>query len=125
MALNLEDRYALMDSAHGKGGFGKIEIHKDKVLDRTVAIKNLLWLEDEDSKMRFRKEAKILASMSHPNIPAIYDVNFSDEEMVIIFEYIEGDNLRKILMNEITSMEDARRWFIQIGSALEYSPMAL
>ena len=59
--------------------------------------------------------------MSHPNVPAIYDVEFLPGEMSIYFEYIDGDKLRKIVSGgAIPAVDHARRWFTQIASALSH-----
>lgn len=70
---------------------------------------------------RFRREARVLASLSHPNIPAIYDVDFSPGKFSIVFQYIEGQNLRKIIDQGPVQIGTARVWFHQIASALEHA----
>jgi serine/threonine protein kinase len=60
--------------------------------------------------------------MSHTNVPAIYDVKFSDESMRLYFEYVEGDTLRQIISGgAYPSMDEATRWFIQVASALDHA----
>ena len=114
-------RYEVIDEAHGEGAFGKIQKRRDKVLERFVAVKNLKLLQDPDAQARFIKEAKTLARMSHPNVPAIYDVEFLEKEMRIYFEFIDGENLRTLVTGEnIPTVEHARRWFSQIASALSH-----
>lgn len=114
-------RYEVIDEAHGEGAFGKIQKRRDKILERLVAVKTLKLLDDAEAKARFEKEAKTLAKMSHPNVPAIYDVEFLDKEMRIYFEYIDGQNLRNLIKGQtVATVEQARRWFTQIGSALSH-----
>jgi hypothetical protein len=93
-----------------------------------VAIKTLdpLFRSDigPDDVERFRREAKTLAQLSHPNIPAIYDVEFSPntEEFRIIFEWIEGRTLREHLQGRgVLSLEEARRYFGNICAALSHA----
>jgi serine/threonine protein kinase len=120
--MKMEERYQIIDESHGEGGFGEIAKFKDNILDRTVAIKTLHYSGDDKAKERFRREAKTLARMSHPNIPAIYDVKFSEDDMSIHFEFIEGRTLREIIQERpIPSTEDVREWFIQVGSALDHA----
>jgi serine/threonine protein kinase len=120
--MDTNERYELVDESHGEGGFGKISKYHDRALDRLVAIKRLRYPGDEKAQERFRREAKTLARISHPNIPAIYDVHFSDEGMSIYFEFIEGRSLRTLIQEHyIPSIEDVRTWFIQVGSALEHA----
>lgn len=118
-------RYELLDDSHGKGGFGQVSKRKDKILERLVAVKELRLLDDESAKERFRLEAKTLARLSHPNIPAIYDVDFGPDRMLIYFEFIEGKSLSKLIKESpLPSMERARRWFGQVALALDHAHKA-
>ncbi len=65
---------------------------RDNVLERDIAVKVLDPLATElpePDQERFRREARILAKLSHPNIPAIYDVDFRPGKFLIIFQFIE------------------------------------
>jgi serine/threonine protein kinase len=120
--MDTEERYEILDKAHGKGGFGEISKQRDRFLDRLVAVKRLHMFADDESKQRFIHEAKTLARMSHPNVPAIYDVKFKEDEMMIYFEFIEGKNLRQILdSGTIPSIQQAVPWFSQVALALDHS----
>jgi len=120
--MNEENRFEILERTHGEGGFAKISKGRDKVLDRYVAIKTLKMIDEEDLKERFKREAKALAKMSHPNIPAIYDVIFKEDRMQIFFEFIEGIPLRKIIQdNSFPSMEEAKIWFSQIAGCLDHA----
>lgn len=118
----MNDRYETIDEAHGEGGFGRVSKYRDRVLDRVVAVKQLRMLNDAEAKERFRREAKTLAKMRHPNVPAIYDVEFAETQMLIYFAFVEGRPLRD-LVNAVTipSMDRARRWFTQVAAALEHA----
>ena len=71
---------------------------------------------------RFRREARILARLSHPNIPAIYDVDFSPGKFLIVFQFIEGRTLKQLLEQDgPCQLTDARKWFHQISSALDHA----
>src|SRR5437764_15206749 len=88
-----QERFSFDTSIHGQGGFAKVHKGRDNELDRDVAVKVLSPLVTafpEADQERFRREAKILAKLSHPNIPAIYDVNFSKDTFLIIFQFVEG-----------------------------------
>src|ERR1700730_3292638 len=95
--MALEDRYEVIDESHGEGGFAKVSKHRDKALERLVAVKQLRLLANPEARERFKREAKTLARMSHPNIPAIYDVQFNENEMYIFFEFIKGQPLRELI----------------------------
>lgn len=117
----MSERYETIQEAHGEGGFGKISKYRDRELDRLVAVKELRLL-DDDSRERFRREAKTLAKLNHPNIPAIYDVEFGPEKMRIFFAFIDGKPLRDLItVPLIPTMDRARRWFTQMAAALEHS----
>jgi len=125
---NANERYEVIEPDAGIGGFGRIDKARDSILERNVAIKTLdpiFKLEpSEVDKERFRREARILANLSHPNIPAIYDVIFNEDSGVfkIIFELIEGTNLSKYLQDRGTlSLDQIRKWFANICSALEHA----
>ena len=120
--MNDTSRYEIIDKSHGEGGFGKIQVRRDKILERFVAVKQLILYENEEARERFKREAKTLAKMSHPNISAIYDVDFLEQEMWIYFEYIEGKNLKDVINDQtLPSIEQARSWFTHIGSALGHA----
>lgn len=125
-----EHRYQFDTKLHGLGGFGKIIKGFDNALQRDIAVKVLAddagVLQHVD-KERFRREARILAQLSHPHIPAIYDVTFDDDAsgFFIIFQFVEGVNLRQILADEgRCQLSDVRVWFRQLASAIEYSHTA-
>jgi serine/threonine protein kinase len=103
----------------------KVRLAHDKELDRDVAIKSLdpiLRAFSEAEQERFKREARTLAKLSHPKIPAVYDVEFTPEKFDIIFQFIEGQNLRTIIDgNGPTQVGLARQWFQQIASALEHA----
>jgi len=120
-----EQRFVFEAAPHDTGGFAEVIKGRDNYLERDVAVKvldPLLSRFQEADRERFRREARILAKLSHPNIPAISDVDFSDKHFHIIFEFVAGDNLKKILQeNGACQLLDVRRWFAQIASALEHA----
>ena len=118
-----QQRFAFASEPHGVGGFGKVIKGRDSALERDIAVKvldPLLTEFEEGERERFRREARILARLSHPNIPSIYDVVFGPSQFLIIFEFIEGRNLRTILEEGgAADVSKAQTWFRQIASALE------
>ncbi len=118
-------RFVFETELHDAGGFAKVIRGRDKYLERDVAVKvldPLLANSEEADRERFRREARILARLSHPNIPAIYDVDFTEEHFHIIFEFIAGENLKQVIdENGPCQLSDVRRWFSQIASALEHA----
>lgn len=118
-------RFTVQEDLHGAGGFAKIIRGRDNDLERDIAIKVLDPLMREfnaTDQQRFRQEAKILAKLSHPNIPAIYDVDFEDGRFQIIFQFIDGQTLKQRLEESgPCEIAHVRRWFHQIAGALEHA----
>ena len=96
----------------GAGGMGEVYRAKDSKLDREVAIKILpeAWAKDPERLARFEREAKVLASLNHPNIAQIYGV----ESGALVMELVAGGTLTGPLPLE-TALDYAR----QIAEALE------
>lgn len=119
------ERFTFESEPHGAGGFAKVIKGRDNVLERDIAVKVMdpLTTKFSDSDQeRFRREARILASLCHPNVPAIYDVVFSPGTFLIIFQFIEGSTLGKIIEEQgPCDIGAARTWFQQIAAAVEYA----
>src|SRR6266498_2818448 len=83
----------------GAGGMGEVYRARDAKLDREVAIKILpaLWLADPDRRARFDREARMLASLNHPHIGAIYGVEERPDLHGLVLELIEGETLAERL----------------------------
>src|SRR5215831_21031589 len=79
----------------GKGGMGEVYRARDTKLKRDVAIKILPdeFARDADRVGRFQREAELLASLNHPNIAAIYDVEEVNDLRYLILEMVEGETL--------------------------------
>lgn len=107
-------------SLAGQGGFGNVYKTNDTLLDRVVAQKEIFTTE-EHFKQRAQQEAKILAKLSHPNIPAIYDIIFSENSISIIFEWIDGVTLKQFIKdNNRISFESVLPFFSDLCSALDF-----
>jgi serine/threonine-protein kinase len=93
----------------------------DTKLGRTVAIKLLRGeLEkDADGLARFRREARVLASLNHPNIAAIHGLEESDGVLYLLLEYVPGRTLAECLAGSALSVEEALSQCKQIADALE------
>ena len=83
----------------GAGGMGEVYLAKDTRLDREVAIKVLpeAMAHDKESLLRFEREAKLLASLNHPNIAAIHGFDDANETRFLVMEYVEGETLAQRL----------------------------
>lgn len=95
---SLHNRYEL-ERELGRGGMGVVYKARDTQLDRPVALKFLGSLVDgsEEFRLRFQREARAAAQVSHPNILSIYDIGVEQGSTYIAMEYIEGPNLNQYL----------------------------
>ena len=84
----------------GRGGFGIVYLADDPKLERSVAIKVLHeeFSGDRQRLSRFRREAKLLASLNHPNIATIYNLGETEDGLhYIVLELLEGKSLEQRL----------------------------
>jgi serine/threonine protein kinase len=83
----------------GRGGFAAVYEAQDRILDRRVAIKQLLLdkLNDERAVKRFVQEARVAAVLEHPNVVSIYAMRLEDKRFFMIMEYLPGGSLRDLL----------------------------
>jgi len=105
----------------GKGGMGEVYQAKDQVLGRDVAIKVLPeeFARDADRVARFQREAKVLASLNHPNIAAIHGLERSDGTNFLVLELVEGETLADKIKASPIPVEEALKLALQIAEALE------
>ena len=68
---------------------------RDERLDREVAVKRLHADSPEDVEQRFVREAKLGASLNHPNLVSVFDTATDDEGVLIVMEYVEGEALAR------------------------------
>ena len=88
-----------IQSQLGAGGMGEVYRARDTRLDRTVALKILpaAFSADPDRLHRFQHEAKLLSTLNHPNVLAIYDVGEQNGIRFLVSEFLEGQSLREVL----------------------------
>ena len=82
-------------SALGAGGMGEVYRARDTRLDRDIAIKILpeAFTADAERVARFQREAKVLASLNHPNIATIHGLEQADGAHALVMELVEGEDL--------------------------------
>jgi serine/threonine-protein kinase len=108
----------------GRGGFAAVYEAVDTTLDRTVALKalapHLLW--DPSFLERFQQEAKLAASLKHPNIVVIYEFGKLEGVVYITMEYLSDQNLAGLVREE-GALAPSRILKIvsQVASALDYA----
>jgi serine/threonine-protein kinase len=105
----------------GKGGMGEVYRARDLKLKREVAIKILPdeFGSDSDRVIRFQREAEVLASLTHPNIAGIYDIQESKGTRFLILELVEGETLADHIARGPIPVDEALAIAIQICEALE------
>jgi eukaryotic-like serine/threonine-protein kinase len=105
----------------GKGGMGEVYQAKDQKLGRDVAIKVLPeeFAKDTDRVARFQREAKLLASLNHPNIAAIHGLEESGGINFLVLELVEGDTLADQIKLGPIPVEESLKLALQIAEALE------
>jgi eukaryotic-like serine/threonine-protein kinase len=94
----IADRYELEELV-GSGGMSTVFRARDLQLDRRVAIKILheRYVEDPEYVERFRREARAVARLSHPNIVTVIDRGDEGGRQYIVFEHVEGENLKELV----------------------------
>ena len=105
----------------GAGGMGEVYRARDTKLGRDVAFKILprAFTADPDRLARFEREARVLASLNHPHIGAIYGVEESDGIHALVLELVEGETLADRLQRGPVPLTDALTIAEQITEALE------
>ncbi len=93
----------------GKGGMGEVYRAKDSKLGRDVAIKVLPdeFAESEERLRRFQREAKVLASLNHPNIASIYGLEQSESTHYLVLELVPGETLAQRISRGPIPREEA------------------
>ena len=94
----IADRYEV-DRLLGRGGMSSVYKAHDTLLERNVALKILheRHLEDAEYVERFRREARVVAQLSHPNIVTVIDRGEADGKPFIVFEYVDGQTLDELV----------------------------
>jgi len=107
----------------GSGGMGVVFRATDTILDRDVAIKVLpdLFSTDGERLARFEREAKLLASLNHPNVAAIYGLHQSGAVRFLAMELVPGEDLAQRLSRGRLGVKEALEAGLGIASALEYA----
>ncbi|MGN6797490.1 MAG: protein kinase domain-containing protein [Gaiellaceae bacterium] len=119
----LADRYELEELV-GTGGMSSVFRAHDRLLDRKVALKILhqQYSGDVDYVERFKHEARSVAALSHPNIVTVIDRGEHAERQFIVFEYVEGENLKRLIERRGPApVANALELAIQIARGLAFA----
>jgi serine/threonine protein kinase len=117
------DRYELQEVV-GTGGMSSVYRAVDTLLERNVALKILHphYGDDPEYVERFRREARSVAQLSHPNIVTVIDRGEADGQQYIVFEYVDGESLKQLV--DRTGPLPARRaveFGLQVAEALAFA----
>ena len=107
----------------GAGGMGEVYRAYDTRLDRNVALKVLpeAFARDTESMARFEREAKVLASLNHPNIASIYGLEESNGTRALVMELVEGPTFAERIRQGRIALEEVLTFAKQIADGLEYA----
>ncbi len=123
MALDVGSRLGHYDvtAKIGEGGMGEVYRARDTKLDRDVALKVLpqAFTDDPDRLARFEREAKVLASLNHPNIGHIYGLEEAEGQKALVLELVEGPTLADRIKQGPIPVDEALPIAMQIAEALE------
>ncbi len=120
-------RYRIIEQV-GHGGMADVYKAYQPSLDRHVAIKVIhpFLADDADFLSRFEREAKVVATLRHPNIVQVYDFDAEGGLYYMVMEFIDGGTLKTLLetmqaRGASVSLDDAVRIILSVGSALKYA----
>ncbi len=115
----LKSRYLIVKQL-GQGGMGEVYLAEDQSLATRVAVKANHNLTTHAAE-QFIREARLLASLKHPNLPRVIDYFTEGESQFLVMDYIPGEDLRT-LVDQKGAFEFPRvlHWAEQLGSALNY-----
>jgi eukaryotic-like serine/threonine-protein kinase len=108
----------------GAGGMSSVYRARDALLERHVALKVLhqQYGDDEEFVERFRREARSVAQLSHPNIVTVIDRGEDRGRQFIVFEYIDGENLKQLVVRRgRLAVREALELAIQVARGLAFA----
>src|SRR4051812_41211722 len=110
-----------IDSLLDRGGMGVLYKATDPALDRTIALKIIApeHTQNETAVARFKEEAKLAASLDHPNIVPIHRGGEEDGVLYLAMRYIPGTNLRRVIDRGPIALPRVARMTAEIGAALD------
>ena len=121
MAAGSKISHYRIKSLLGSGGMGDVYLASDTKLGRDVAVKVLpeVFSQDRERLARFQREARLLASLNHPNIGAIYGLEENEGTQFLVLELVEGENLQDRLKRGALEAEQGLEVCRQVAEGLE------
>jgi TolB-like protein/tetratricopeptide (TPR) repeat protein len=102
----------------GRGGMGIVYVARDERLDRDVALKIIAGLPDDAARTRFWREARAAASVSHPHICQVFEVDEAGAQLYLTMELLQGEPLDRRLLTGPVAPADAVPIALGVLSAL-------
>ncbi|MBN1429897.1 MAG: protein kinase [Anaerolineae bacterium] len=120
MSVEKIGRYEIL-SELGRGGMAVVYLARDPLMKREVAVKVLprQFTFDEQFRVRFQREAEVIAALEHPGIVPIYDFGEENDQPYIVMRYMTGGSLSERLRQGPLSPADSAAILERIGSALD------
>jgi hypothetical protein len=94
---------------------------EDERLGRQVAVKRLHADSPVDVEQRFNREAKLGASLNHPNLVSVFDTATDDEGVLIVMEYVDGEPLSRALRRGPLTPDEVATMVTELGEALDHA----
>src|SRR3954449_12632790 len=114
------DRYRVIRRL-GTGGMATVWLAEDERLGREVAVKRLKTDAPEESLARFRREARLGATLNHPNFVSVFDTIATDEGALIVMEYVPGRSLEELVARGPMNPDEAISILRGAAAALDHA----
>ena len=114
----LHERYRI-EGMLGKGGMGAVYVAFDQTLQLRVAVKENLNA-SPDSERQFHREASLLASLRHPNLPRVTDHFLLEGRQYLVMDFIEGEDLHARSHRQPPTVDEVLHWADALCDALAY-----
>jgi len=116
----LKDRYLIESYIH-QGGMGAVYKAKNRLKGRTVAVKQSFFSQAH-LRQQFVREATLLARLSHPALPEVYDYFLDGAEQFLVMQYVEGEDLERLLERQRgpLALDQVMGWADKVLDALHY-----
>jgi serine/threonine protein kinase len=119
-ATLLADRYRVIRRL-GAGGTAAVFLTRDERLGREVAIKRVHGAEvTAETAQRLQREARIMASLRHPNLVTVYDMLMDEDDLLLVMEYVRGETLGDVLASAPLSWERTSELLEPVAAALDH-----
>ena len=114
----LHERYRI-EGMLGRGGMGAVYVAFDQTLQLRVAVKENLSA-SSDSERQFHREASLLASLRHPNLPRVTVHFLLEGRQYLVMDFIEGEDLHSRAQRQPPTVDEVLRWGDALCDALAY-----